>query len=241
MKKMIVKILYIEDDPILIEIVRNYIEEYISEFYSADSGEKGIELFKDKRPDIVLVDLKMPVIDGFEVKRTINKNRKNKKNIQIIGVSSTDDLYVLEKVINEEFDNFLLKPFTKEKLYSVIKKSYDRIKEQEELEEYRESLEKLVQQRTLKYSEMNKELEEEIKIIKIRKIFQEKLLEEKEKAEKKIRENGSNIPVIAISAYAFENNIKKEIEGKIDDYIMKPIKKKELINKIERIIHEKGY
>lgn len=68
------KILVVEDSKVTIKVLTNYLASMgIEEPLLAETGKQALEIFKKERPDIVLLDARLPDIDGFEVARKIRK------------------------------------------------------------------------------------------------------------------------------------------------------------------------
>ena len=90
----------------------------------AKNGEEAVEIC-DKNPDIdlILMDLKMPVMDGFEATRQIKELRPNVPIVAQTAFSSAEDK---RKVFSLGFDDFLSKPISKEALSAVINKQQER-------------------------------------------------------------------------------------------------------------------
>jgi CheY-like chemotaxis protein len=66
-------LLYVEDEPIIRDVVCTFVRNTFPDIqlYTAENGNEGLERFKDLRPDIVVTDIKMPVMNGIEMARTI--------------------------------------------------------------------------------------------------------------------------------------------------------------------------
>ncbi len=58
------KLLYIEDDKDIQQIYLNFLKDFIDNIYCANDGEEGYNLYLERRPDIILLDINMPKIDG---------------------------------------------------------------------------------------------------------------------------------------------------------------------------------
>ena len=71
--KVAIKILYVEDEPDLRERIRIVLEMYFTQVIAASNGKEGLELFANHLPDIVVSDIKMPVMDGLELAKRIRK------------------------------------------------------------------------------------------------------------------------------------------------------------------------
>ena len=68
------KILFIEDDPLIIKIYSTRLKSDGHEIFSAENGEEGLKLAFEKKPDVIVLDVMMPRIDGFGVLETLRKD-----------------------------------------------------------------------------------------------------------------------------------------------------------------------
>jgi len=96
MKTMEKKILLIEDEEIMIDLLR---KKLVAEGYKvlvARNGEEGLELMKESLPDLVLLDIIMPKKDGFEVMEEKKKD-KNLKKIPLIIISNSGQAIELDR------------------------------------------------------------------------------------------------------------------------------------------------
>lgn len=84
----------------------------------AENGRQAIELAETFKPNIVIMDIKMPGIDGLEASRQI---KKSLPEAVIIILSAHDDFAYAQKALNDGFDAYMLKPFKKEEIISLIK------------------------------------------------------------------------------------------------------------------------
>lgn len=82
------RIVAIDDEAEFIDMLQNYFEPRGYDIEVAIRGAKGIEIVKEKKPDVVLMDLKMPGIDGDEVLRLIKSMQPSPK---VIFVTAYDD------------------------------------------------------------------------------------------------------------------------------------------------------
>lgn len=112
------KILLIEDEESIRKFTRINIEREGYEVIEAETGEIGIEKFKDHSPNVIILDIMMPGIDGYEVCRRI---REMDKKVGIIMLTAkTQDV---DKIIGLEAgtDDYLIKPFNPKELILRIK------------------------------------------------------------------------------------------------------------------------
>jgi len=119
------KILFVEDDEDTQKYVKLLLEDDISELYQAYDGIMGLELFKEKKPDIIITDINMPRLSGLEFVRNI---RHLNSKVPIIMMSAHDDKENLFHSINLGVDGFITKPIDinilYEKLHKIVEKNY---------------------------------------------------------------------------------------------------------------------
>jgi len=86
----------------------------------ASNGKEALEMFDEANPDILLTDIKMPIMDGF---RLIEEVRKRKKNIQIIILSHYDEFSYVQKALEFGANQYILKSeMNEQKLIDLLKK-----------------------------------------------------------------------------------------------------------------------
>lgn len=82
-------VLAIEDDAVMLEIYRRKFELSGFSILVAEDGEKGLNIVKQEKPDCVVLDIRMPKMDGFEVLKAIRENDET-KNIPVIILTNFD-------------------------------------------------------------------------------------------------------------------------------------------------------
>lgn len=114
------KILIVEDDRDIVEMVEYNLKEEGYETLSALNGEEGLKLARSGKPDLIILDLMLPAIDGFEVCRIL-KNEDMTANIPIIILSAKSQ--ETDKVVGLELgaDDYITKPFSPRELLARIK------------------------------------------------------------------------------------------------------------------------
>ncbi|MFY9457693.1 MAG: response regulator [Candidatus Spechtbacterales bacterium] len=90
------KILLIEDDPFLSEIYVAKFKEAGFEMSHAADGSRGLQKIKDEHPDLLILDIVMPNIDGFEILRAI-KDERETKDIPVVILSNLGEQEDVEK------------------------------------------------------------------------------------------------------------------------------------------------
>ena len=115
------KILTIEDDKFLRELIQRKLESVGFEAPGAVDGESGLEKIKSEKPDLVLLDLVLPGVDGFEVLR-ISKLAPETKNIPIIIFSNLGQQEDVDKALSLGAADYLVKAhFTPNEIVEKVK------------------------------------------------------------------------------------------------------------------------
>jgi DNA-binding response OmpR family regulator len=116
------KILVVDDDINICELLRIYLEKEGYTVILAHDGEKGVEKFNATKPDVILLDIMLPVMDGWQVCREIRK----KSNVPILMVTAKSETF--DKVLGLELgaDDYIVKPFDAKEVVARIKAVYRR-------------------------------------------------------------------------------------------------------------------
>ena len=111
------KIAIIEDDKKIADLVKLYLEKEGFEVFIANDGEKGLEIIKKSVPDLIILDLMLPKIDGLAIARKVFQEDK----IPIIILTAKGE--EIDKIIGLEIgaDDYMTKPFSPRELVSRIK------------------------------------------------------------------------------------------------------------------------
>ena len=109
------KILVVDDEKPISDIVKFNLTKEGYEVYTAFDGEEAIEKVKEVEPDLILLDLMLPKIDGLEVAREVRKNY----DMPIIMVTAKDS--EIDKVLGLELgaDDYVTKPFSNRELVAL--------------------------------------------------------------------------------------------------------------------------
>jgi CheY-like chemotaxis protein len=92
-------ILLIDDEPQILKLYGDILKEEGFEVMMASSGPEGLKLIQEKRPDLILLDVKMPEMDGIDVFDKI-KNNPDTKDIKIVFLSAFGDPNIIDLDIN---------------------------------------------------------------------------------------------------------------------------------------------
>jgi two-component system response regulator VicR len=116
------KVLCIEDEPEMIDLIKLILERRGFEVLGAVGGKEGLEVIRRELPDLILLDLMMPEIDGWEVFRQM-KADEQLKDIPVIVV--TAEAQSIDKVLGlhiAKVDDYVTKPFGPQELLKSINK-----------------------------------------------------------------------------------------------------------------------
>ncbi len=122
MKK--IRILIVDDDQNIIDLLDTALSLEGWQILSARDGARALKTVEKEAPDLVLLDIMIPLIDGFDVCRQI----RQKSNIPIIALSARVDIEDKIKCLNLGADDFITKPFHVDELIARINAALRRIK-----------------------------------------------------------------------------------------------------------------
>ena len=111
------KILLVDDDPNIRQLVNLYLQKEGFEVMMADRGDEALKMFKASPPNLILLDIMLPGMDGWQVCREVRKI----SNIPIIMLTAEDETF--DKVLGLELgaDDYVAKPFDMKELVARIK------------------------------------------------------------------------------------------------------------------------
>jgi response regulator RpfG family c-di-GMP phosphodiesterase len=112
-----VKILYVEDEFEAREALSKYLKRRFGKIFTAEDGLDGLNLFQEQKPDLVIVDLYMPNMDGLEM---IKEIKRISPEVFVIVTTAVDDVEVILKSVDIGINKYLLKPIDPVELTSAI-------------------------------------------------------------------------------------------------------------------------
>lgn len=112
------KILIVEDVELNLDLLVQLLEDDY-ELITAENGESGVSLARQYKPDLILMDLSLPILDGWEATRQI-KADDDLKHIPIIGLSAHAMSGDKEKALAAGCDDYLTKPLNDELLFQKL-------------------------------------------------------------------------------------------------------------------------
>ena len=125
-------LLYVEDDKDTQVAMKELLENEVRIFYQAYNGKEGLSLYEEKKPDIILTDINMPVMNGLDMASAIKDMNRTQP---IVITSAFDEKNILFDALNIGIDGFVLKPvdmiLLMEKLESIAVNLQDHIEAQQ--------------------------------------------------------------------------------------------------------------
>lgn len=111
------KILIVDDDTNIAELISLYLTKECFETRMVEDGEEALKAFEEFQPNLILLDLMLPGIDGYEVCRTVRKT----SSVPIIMLSAKGEIF--DKVLGLELgaDDYMIKPFDSKELVARVK------------------------------------------------------------------------------------------------------------------------
>lgn len=113
------KIVVVEDDSTTVKLLTFMLEKEKHEVVSCDNGIKALETIKDIKPDLILMDVMMPGMNGFEVASRIKQDPAT-SNIKIIILSALGQEMEVMKGLQSGADAYVVKPFDSQSLMRII-------------------------------------------------------------------------------------------------------------------------
>lgn len=111
------RILVAEDSPLNMTITRKFLERWDVIIHEATNGKEAVELFEKNEYDLLLIDLDMPLMDGYQALAEV---RKQDENIPAIAFTAAVFPNMLEQLMSKGFNDFMQKPFRPEDLHKKI-------------------------------------------------------------------------------------------------------------------------
>ena len=121
-----ISVLVVEDE----EHIRNILEYNLKldgfEVYTAENGSKGVELARQKVPDVILLDWMMPEKDGLEVLSEL-KNEKQTENIPVFMLTAKAMMKDVGQALLEGADEYIAKPFDPTELGQIVRSKLENL------------------------------------------------------------------------------------------------------------------
>lgn len=123
-----VSVLVAEDEIELLESISEYLEIFFHRVYTASCGKEAYDIYKYKKPNIILTDINMPNLDGLSL---ISKIRENDSVTKIIVMSAHSEQDKLLRAIKLHLETYLIKPIKTDLLKDILFKTVELIRDTE--------------------------------------------------------------------------------------------------------------
>ncbi len=125
MKLENIKILFADDEPDIRDIMKSILSDLVNELYIAKDGYEAFEIYQDKKPDIMLLDINMPNCSGIEMAQKVRKIDHATRIIFITAFSNTENLLSATEL---KLTKYIVKPLNADKLISALELAIEEIK-----------------------------------------------------------------------------------------------------------------
>ncbi len=125
MAEMAKRIVCVEDEPVMIDLLRLILNPEGYEVIGAIGGQEGLKTIQKEKPDLILLDLMMPDMDGWDVYQHLNAD-DGTKDIPVIVI--TAKAQSIDKVLGlhiAKVDDYIIKPFNRKDLLASIERVLD--------------------------------------------------------------------------------------------------------------------
>jgi putative two-component system response regulator len=123
-------VLYVEDEEEVRELLARYLRRWVGALYVAANGLEGVQAFAEHQPDLVVTDIKMPVMDGLEMASVI---KMSSREVPIIVITAYSEKDYFIRAIEIGVDRYVTKPVNTDSLLEAIYKSAKNRCQQHEL------------------------------------------------------------------------------------------------------------
>lgn len=112
-----ISVLFVDDNETIRQLYRRILEKHVNHLYIAENGSHGLELYQKHKPDLVITDMVMPVMNGLEMVKEIKKFAPDARFVVMSAYSEKDSFI---ESIHLGVDGYLMKPVEAKKLLSLI-------------------------------------------------------------------------------------------------------------------------
>ncbi len=115
-----IAVLYVEDDADIRRHLSEFLRRRVGTLYTAANGQEGLEMWRQHRPEVVVTDIMMPVMDGLKMAELI---QRESPSVPIIVTTAFNETEFFLKAIDLGIDKYVIKPINTELLLQAIQKS----------------------------------------------------------------------------------------------------------------------
>jgi len=123
-------VLYVEDDDDIRDQLAHFLRRRVGRVYTAKDGREGLEAFRAHSPDIVVSDIRMPVMDGLKM---VDAIKREDATVPVIMTTAFNETEYFLRAIDLGVDKYVLKPVHLDQLIDAIRRSTDRLRAERRL------------------------------------------------------------------------------------------------------------
>lgn len=150
------RVLVIDDEQTTLSMLRLLLGALGYTVLTADSGEKGLEIFNAEKPPLVLTDIRMPGLDGLEV---LKRLKRLDAHAEVIVITGHGDMELAIRALQSEASDFINKPIQKQALEVALHRAQEKIRIRNRLDQYTHHLEDKVKEATAGLAKSCRQLE----------------------------------------------------------------------------------
>ncbi len=139
--KLDVNVLYVEDEEDIRTAVMEALQRRVKVLYTAENGQEGLDMFKDNDIDIVITDIKMPIMNGLEMSEKI---REIRNDVPIIVTTAYEESDFFHKSIEIGINGYVVKPVNMKKLHELLIDTARKIELEKRVKEQVQCIESLI-------------------------------------------------------------------------------------------------
>lgn len=127
-----IKTIIVDDTEIIVKTLELYLKEIadIEIVGTASNGAEGYELYKEKKPELILTDMQMPIMTGIELIEKITK--EDKENVKAVLITGESNPAIFTKAQQIGFNKIIKKPFSQEQIIEMVEEIKKPIEKEDE-------------------------------------------------------------------------------------------------------------
>ena len=111
-----------EDNPINVLVVKRYLQKWGVDCDVAENGQVAVQMLWARHYDMVLMDLQMPVMDGYQAAREIRMMSGNDASIPIVAITASLVGEIKQTILASGMNDWISKPFNPDELFEIVRK-----------------------------------------------------------------------------------------------------------------------